>query len=65
VRDIALQQQAAPYPSFERFNLLVFGGSQGAQFFGEFMPKVFAAMPEARPRRLRVTQQVRAENMER
>jgi UDP-N-acetylglucosamine--N-acetylmuramyl-(pentapeptide) pyrophosphoryl-undecaprenol N-acetylglucosamine transferase len=64
VRDIALQQKAAPYPSFERFNLLVFGGSQGAQFFGEFMPKVFAAMaPEARAG-IRLTQQVRPENME-
>ena len=39
VRDIALKQKAAPYPPFERFNLLVFGGSQGAQFFGEFMPR--------------------------
>ena len=44
VRDIALKEKAAPYPAFEHFNLLVFGGSQGAQFFGEFMPKVFAAM---------------------
>ena len=37
------QQQGAPYPRFRAaFNLLVFGGSQGAQFFAEFMPKVFA-----------------------
>jgi UDP-N-acetylglucosamine--N-acetylmuramyl-(pentapeptide) pyrophosphoryl-undecaprenol N-acetylglucosamine transferase len=64
VRDIALQHKAAPYPPFERFNLLVFGGSQGAQFFGEFMPKVFAAMRAEDRAGIRLTQQVRAENME-
>ena len=64
VRDIALQQKAAPYPPFDRFNLLVFGGSQGAQFFGEFMPKVFAAMAPGERSKFLLTQQVRAENME-
>jgi UDP-N-acetylglucosamine--N-acetylmuramyl-(pentapeptide) pyrophosphoryl-undecaprenol N-acetylglucosamine transferase len=64
VRDIVLKSRAAPYPDFTTFNLLVFGGSQGAQFFGEFMPKVFAAMPGPERKGLRVTQQVRAENME-
>ena len=63
VRDIALRQKAAPYPGFDRFNLLVFGGSQGAQFFGEFMPKVFAAMSAEERKAIRLTQQVRAENM--
>lgn len=64
VRDIALQQKAAPYPPFDTFNLLVFGGSQGAQFFGEFMPKVFAAMRAEDRAGIKLTQQVRAENME-
>ena len=64
VRDIALKQKAAAYPAFDRFNLLVFGGSQGAQFFGEFMPKVFAAMSAAERAGIRLTQQVRAENMD-
>lgn len=64
VRDIALAQKAAPYPDFGTFNLLVFGGSQGAQFFGEFMPKVFAAMTPEERRGISLTQQVRAENME-
>jgi len=63
VRDIVLEQQAAPYPAFDRFNLLVVGGSQGAQFFGEFMPKVFAAMSPAERTGIRLTQQVRPENM--
>ena len=64
VRDIALKQKAAPYPGFDSFNLLVFGGSQGAQFFGEFMPKVFAAMTAEEHRGIRLTQQVRPENMD-
>jgi UDP-N-acetylglucosamine--N-acetylmuramyl-(pentapeptide) pyrophosphoryl-undecaprenol N-acetylglucosamine transferase len=64
VRDIALEQKAAPYPPFDRFSLLVFGGSQGAQFFGEFMPKVFAAMPAGERSGIRLVQQVRAENMD-
>lgn len=66
VRDIALDVRAAPYPALEPntpFNLLVFGGSQGARFFGEFMPKVIAALPAEVLRRLRLTQQVRAEDM--
>ena len=64
VRDIALKERSAPYPAFDRLNLLVFGGSQGAQFFGEFMPKVFAAMSPEQRAAIRLTQQVRAENMD-
>jgi UDP-N-acetylglucosamine--N-acetylmuramyl-(pentapeptide) pyrophosphoryl-undecaprenol N-acetylglucosamine transferase len=63
VRDIVLANKAAPYPAFASFHLLVFGGSQGAQFFGEFMPKVFAAMTAEERRKIRLTQQVRPENM--
>ena len=63
VRDIVLEQKAAAYPAFDPFNLLVFGGSQGAQFFGEFMPKVFAAMTAGERDAIRLTQQVRPENM--
>ncbi|PZF75997.1 undecaprenyldiphospho-muramoylpentapeptide beta-N-acetylglucosaminyltransferase [Aestuariivirga litoralis] len=63
VRDIALKEMGAPYPGFDTFNLLVFGGSQGAQFFGEFMPKVFNAMTPDQRKGIRLTQQVRAENM--
>lgn len=63
VRDIALREKGAPYPGFERFNLLVFGGSQGAQFFGDFMPKVFETMTPGERVGIHLTQQVRAENM--
>ena len=44
------------------FRLLVFGGSQGAQFFSEAMPPAIAALPEAERRRLKVTQQARSED---
>jgi UDP-N-acetylglucosamine--N-acetylmuramyl-(pentapeptide) pyrophosphoryl-undecaprenol N-acetylglucosamine transferase len=63
VRDIVLRETAAPYPAFEHFNLLVVGGSQGAQFFGDFMPRVFDAMTESERKSIRLTQQVRPENM--
>lgn len=44
------------------FRLLVFGGSQGAQFFSEAIPPSIAALPEAERRRLTVTQQARSED---
>lgn len=44
------------------FNLLVFGGSQGAQYFSEALPPAVAALPETLRRRLRLTQQARPED---
>jgi UDP-N-acetylglucosamine--N-acetylmuramyl-(pentapeptide) pyrophosphoryl-undecaprenol N-acetylglucosamine transferase len=46
-------------------HLLVFGGSQGARIMAEIVPPAVALMPEAERRRLVITQQVRAEDMER
>jgi len=46
------------------FNLLVFGGSQGARFFSEFMPKMVAELPKAVIRTLRVAQQCRPEDID-
>lgn len=43
------------------FRLLVFGGSQGAQFFSDAMPAAIALLPEAMRKRLVVTQQARAD----
>ena len=63
VRDIVLKYKAAPCPAGEPFHLLVFGGSQGAQFFGAFMPEVFAAMTPEERKTIRLTQQVRPENL--
>ncbi|MEM9471125.1 MAG: undecaprenyldiphospho-muramoylpentapeptide beta-N-acetylglucosaminyltransferase [Pseudomonadota bacterium] len=59
---------ACPYdPSRadEPFNLLVFGGSQGAQFFSDFMPKMIAELPKAVLKTLRVAQQCRPEDIDR
>jgi UDP-N-acetylglucosamine--N-acetylmuramyl-(pentapeptide) pyrophosphoryl-undecaprenol N-acetylglucosamine transferase len=64
VRAIALAQKAAPYPTFGgKINLLVFGGSQGAKFFSDFMPGVFAVMPEALRTKIHLTQQCRPEDL--
>ena len=53
-----------PEPS-QSFNLLVFGGSQGARFFADSIPPALAMLPEAIRSRLRVTQQARAEDIPR
>ncbi|MGI9514304.1 MAG: undecaprenyldiphospho-muramoylpentapeptide beta-N-acetylglucosaminyltransferase [Anderseniella sp.] len=52
-------------PADAPFNLLVFGGSQGAQFFSDFMPKMIAELPQAVLRTLRVAQQCRPEDLDR
>jgi len=46
------------------FNLLVVGGSQGARVFGELMPPAIALLPTELRARLRLTQQCRAEDLE-
>jgi UDP-N-acetylglucosamine--N-acetylmuramyl-(pentapeptide) pyrophosphoryl-undecaprenol N-acetylglucosamine transferase len=68
IRAIALKEQDAPFPSLAKtgkFNLVIFGGSQGAKFFSDFMPEVFAALPSAAIKRLKLTQQCRAEDLAR
>lgn len=68
VRDIVLKEKAAPYippDAAQPFRLLVFGGSQGARFFADFMPDVFKELPEAVRRTLEVTQQCRPEDIDR
>lgn len=52
----------APPGDGSPFNLLVFGGSQGAQFFSQAVPPALATLPEQDRRRLRVVQQARAED---
>lgn len=55
----------APSGRGEPFRLLVFGGSQGAQFFSDAMPAAIAKLPEAQRKRLIITQQARAEDVAR
>ncbi len=46
------------------FNLLVTGGSQGANVFSTVLPDAIAALPEDLRRRVHVTQQCRAEDLD-
>jgi UDP-N-acetylglucosamine--N-acetylmuramyl-(pentapeptide) pyrophosphoryl-undecaprenol N-acetylglucosamine transferase len=68
VRDIVIEAAQMPYrvprPS-EPFNLLVFGGSQGARFFAEAVPSAIAALAPDVRRRIHVTQQARDEDLDR
>ena len=67
VRTLVMAHKAAAYPAVgadQPFNLLVFGGSQGARFFAEFIPKVIAELPRAVLKNLNVTQQCRPEDIE-
>jgi UDP-N-acetylglucosamine--N-acetylmuramyl-(pentapeptide) pyrophosphoryl-undecaprenol N-acetylglucosamine transferase len=66
VRPAVLQAAATPYqPSRggEPFRLLVFGGSQGAQFFSDAIPAAIALLPQESRTRLLVTQQARADDV--
>ncbi|MEQ8306610.1 MAG: undecaprenyldiphospho-muramoylpentapeptide beta-N-acetylglucosaminyltransferase [Hoeflea sp.] len=65
VRPEVLAAAAIPYtPSMEGepFRLVVFGGSQGAQFFSDAVPSAIALLPDALRTRLELTQQARPED---
>jgi UDP-N-acetylglucosamine--N-acetylmuramyl-(pentapeptide) pyrophosphoryl-undecaprenol N-acetylglucosamine transferase len=67
VRPAVIEAARTPYFASipdARFNLLVFGGSQGAQFFSEAIPPAIAALPDNARMRLRITQQARPEDEE-
>lgn len=62
LRDQVLLAAAQPYQSPSKtgqFNLLVFGGSQGASVFSEILPKAIAALSKERRNRIRLIQQCR------
>lgn len=68
VRDIVLEHAAEPYPTLMPdgpFNLLVFGGSQGARFFSERVPAALNELPSHLRARLCVVQQCRSEDLDR
>jgi len=48
----------------QSFNLLVFGGSQGARFFSELMPPTIAKLAKDIISRLAITQQCRPEDLD-
>lgn len=67
VREEILAQAGAPYlaPGPQPMGLLVIGGSQGAGVFARVMPAAVALLPEELRARLRISQQVRPEDMAR
>jgi UDP-N-acetylglucosamine--N-acetylmuramyl-(pentapeptide) pyrophosphoryl-undecaprenol N-acetylglucosamine transferase len=67
VRDEVLALRDQPFPPLTEdgiFRLLVTGGSQGASILSEVVPDGLALLPEHFRRRLQVTQQCRAEDIE-
>lgn len=65
VRPPVLAAAGTPYKAVkadERFRLLVFGGSQGAQFFSTAIPAAVALLPEEVRARMLITQQARKED---
>jgi UDP-N-acetylglucosamine--N-acetylmuramyl-(pentapeptide) pyrophosphoryl-undecaprenol N-acetylglucosamine transferase len=68
VRDEVLALREQPFPPLSEdgvFRLLVTGGSQGASILSEVVPEGLALLPEHFRRRLQVTQQCRAEDIDR
>lgn len=64
VRPAVLSAAGKSYPKRKPnspFRLLVFGGSQGAQFFGEVVPPAVDLLEPGERKRLRIVHQVRAE----
>jgi UDP-N-acetylglucosamine--N-acetylmuramyl-(pentapeptide) pyrophosphoryl-undecaprenol N-acetylglucosamine transferase len=67
IRDEVLALRDQPYPELTDegvFRLLVTGGSQGATVLSEVVPEGLGLLPEHFRRRLQVTQQCRAEDIE-
>ncbi|HEX8482173.1 MAG TPA: undecaprenyldiphospho-muramoylpentapeptide beta-N-acetylglucosaminyltransferase [Allosphingosinicella sp.] len=67
VRDEVLALRQQPYPELTDegvFRLLVTGGSQGATILSQVVPEGLGLLPEHFRRRLQVTQQCRAEDIE-
>ncbi|WEX11350.1 undecaprenyldiphospho-muramoylpentapeptide beta-N-acetylglucosaminyltransferase [Chelativorans sp. AA-79] len=65
VRPAVIEAAATPYASpapGQSFRLLVFGGSQGAQYFSQAVPEAVRLLPEAARSRLAIVQQARPED---
>ncbi|MEO0496807.1 MAG: undecaprenyldiphospho-muramoylpentapeptide beta-N-acetylglucosaminyltransferase [Pseudomonadota bacterium] len=65
VRQSVIDASRMPYAQPElggTFNLVVFGGSQGAQFFSQVLPEMVGGMAFENGARLRVVQQARPED---
>ena len=67
VRAAVLDRSGAGYiaPGEYPMDVLVIGGSQGARILADVVPAAIAALPEGLRRWLRITQQARAEDLDR
>ena len=64
VRPQILALRNKPYQALtNQFNLLIFGGSQGASVFSRVIPAALKALPDDLKKRLNVTQQCRANDL--
>ena len=66
VRDIVVESADIPYPALTMegpFNLLVFGGSQGARYFSDLVPPAIALLPDDIKARINIVQQCREEDI--
>ncbi len=67
VRDAVMQCAAAAYVApaeYSQIDLFIFGGSQGAALFSRVVPEAIRQLPQALRARLRVTQQVRDDELD-
>lgn len=66
VRNQIIEKAGTPYPTdTDEFRLFIMGGSQGARAFSDILPKALVALSPELKAKLVLTQQVRAEDMER
>lgn len=66
VRPAVAEKRASGYPALADdgpIELLILGGSQGASVFGRVVPQALGLLDESLRRRIRVTQQCRAEDL--
>ena len=62
---LAIAEQTYRAPQLDApFQLLIFGGSQGARCFSEVIPQALVALPPEHRQRLRVVQQCRVEDLD-
>jgi UDP-N-acetylglucosamine--N-acetylmuramyl-(pentapeptide) pyrophosphoryl-undecaprenol N-acetylglucosamine transferase len=64
VRPAVVEAAAIPYPGSEpRFQILIFGGSQGARIMAEIVPPAIDLLPVALRAKLSIVQQAREEDL--
>ena len=54
---------AYEFPSDQKINVLIIGGSQGARIFDQIIPGAISGLPSELLQRLSINQQVREENL--